>query len=61
MTSAAGRWADRSPRAGANQPAAVTLAALREAARGLEGVAVQTPLVDMPVLAGRLGLPVAAK
>ena len=61
MTSAAGRWADRSPRAGANQPAAVTLAALREAARGLEGVAVQTPLVDMPALAGRLGLPVAAK
>ena len=61
MTSAAGRWADRSPRAGANLPAAVSLAALREAARGLEGVAVQTPLVDMPALAGRLGLPVAAK
>jgi threonine dehydratase len=61
MTSAAGRWADRSPRAGANPPAAVSLAALREAARGLEGVAVQTPLVDMPALAARLGLPVAAK
>ena len=39
----------------------MTLAALREAARGLEGVAVQTPLIDMPALAGQLGLPVAAK
>jgi threonine dehydratase len=61
MTSAADRWADLSPRAGPNPRAAVTLEALRGAARGLEGVAVQTPLLDIPALAARLGVPVAAK
>jgi len=60
MTSAADRWADLSPRVGPN-PRAVPLEALRSAARGLEGVAVKTPLVDMPALSVRLGVPVAAK
>ncbi len=61
MTSAADRWADLSPRVGPNPGAAVPLEALRRAARGLEGVAVKTPLLDMSALALRLGFPVAAK
>ena len=61
MTSAADRWADLSPRVGPNPRAAVPLEALRRAAGGLEGVAVKTPLVDMPALAAHLGVPVAAK
>jgi threonine dehydratase len=44
-----------------NLPSAVTLEALRNAADALKGVAVQTPLLDIPVLSGRLGVPVAAK
>ncbi|HET9466161.1 MAG TPA: threonine/serine dehydratase [Gemmatimonadales bacterium] len=39
----------------------VPLEALRSAARELEGVAVRTPLLDMPALSARLGVPVAAK
>ena len=39
----------------------VPLEALRSAARNLEGVAVRTPLLDMPALSARLGVPVAAK
>ena len=39
----------------------VTLAAVRDAARGLEGIAVRTPIVDLPVLASRLGVPVGLK
>jgi threonine dehydratase len=39
----------------------VPLEALRSAALGLEGVAVRTPLLDMPMLSARLGVPVAAK
>ena len=61
MTSAADRRADVPPRVGPSLRSAVPLEALRSAARGLEGVAVQTPLLDMPALAGRLGFPVAAK
>lgn len=61
MTSAADRWADRSHRIDLNPGSAVPLEALRSAARGLEGVAVRTPLIDMPALSARLGLPVAAK
>lgn len=61
MTFTADRWADLSPRVEPNPTAAVSLEALRSAARGLEGVAVQTPLLDMPALAARLGVPVAAK
>jgi threonine dehydratase len=39
----------------------VTLAALRGAARVLDGVALRTPLRDDPVLTARLGLPVGLK
>ena len=39
----------------------VTLEAIREAARGLVGVAVRTPLVPVPALAERLGVPVYLK
>lgn len=35
--------------------------ALRSAAKALEGIAVRTPLVEMPALSARLGLPVRAK
>jgi threo-3-hydroxy-L-aspartate ammonia-lyase len=39
----------------------VSLAAVRDAARGLEGVAVRTPLVELPTLSAETGVPVAAK
>jgi len=39
----------------------VSLEAIREAARGLEGVAVRTPLVPVPALAERFGVPVFLK
>ncbi len=39
----------------------VTIEALRDAVRVLEGVAVRTPLLEMPVLTQRVGVPVAAK
>jgi threonine dehydratase len=41
--------------------AAVTLESLRAAARALEGVAVRTPLLDLPNLGARVGAPVALK
>jgi threo-3-hydroxy-L-aspartate ammonia-lyase len=61
MTSTRERGVGPSPRAGASQAFAVPIEALRTAARGLEGVAVKTPLVDIPALAERLGVPIAAK
>jgi threonine dehydratase len=39
----------------------VSLAAVRAAARGLEGIALRTPIVELPVLATRLGVPVGVK
>ncbi len=39
----------------------VPLEALRNAADALKGVAVRTPILDIPVLSGRLGVRVAAK
>ncbi len=39
----------------------VSLAAVRAAARGLEGIAVRTPIVDLPTLTDRLGVPVGVK
>ncbi|HET6778333.1 MAG TPA: threonine/serine dehydratase [Gemmatimonadales bacterium] len=39
----------------------VSIEALRSAARALEGVAVRTPLLDIPALARQLGVAVAAK
>lgn len=39
----------------------ISLAAVQAAARGLEGVAVRTPIVDLPSLAARTGVPVGLK
>src|SRR5919107_597475 len=46
---------------GPSRKTPVPIAAIRNAARALEGVAVRTPLLDMPLLRQRLGVPVAAK
>jgi threonine dehydratase len=43
------------------QRAAVSLEALRRAAKGLEGIAVRTPLIDLPALSERMGVEVKAK
>jgi threonine dehydratase len=40
---------------------AVTLDAVRAAARGLDGVAVRTPMVELPALITRVGVPVSLK
>jgi threonine dehydratase len=61
MTSTRDRWAELSPRHAMEQLSLVPIEALRSAARDLEGVAVQTPLLDIPALSARLGVPVAAK
>ena len=45
----------------ADPAAPVSLDSLRAAARVLEGVAVRTPLLDLPELGARLGAPVALK
>jgi threonine dehydratase len=45
----------------ADPAAPVSLDSLRAAARVLEGVAVRTPLLDLPELGARLGAPVAFK
>jgi threonine dehydratase len=45
----------------ADPAAGVTLEDVRAAARTLEGVAVRTPLIDVPSLAKRAGVPVALK
>jgi threonine dehydratase len=45
----------------ADPAAPVSLDSLRAAARVLEGVAVRTPLLDLPELVARLGAPVALK
>ena len=60
MTSAANRWAEP-PRVVLDPRATVSLEALRSAAKGLEGIAVRTPLLDAPALSHRLGRPVALK
>jgi threonine dehydratase len=39
----------------------ISIEALREAAQALRGVAIETPLLDIPALSKRLGVPVAAK
>ena len=61
MTSTRDRWAELSVDTVSTQHPVVPIEALRGAARGLEGVAVRTPLLDIPLLATRLGVPVAAK
>lgn len=60
MTSAENRWAEDS-RVALDPRPTVSLEALRSAAKGLEGIAVRTPLLDAPVLSNLLGLPVALK
>src|SRR3954463_12829748 len=59
MTSAADRWAD--PRADSPPSSKVSLAALRAAAEGLQDVAVKTPLLRIPDLDARCGVPVFLK
>jgi threonine dehydratase len=39
----------------------ITLDAVRAAARGLEGVAVRTPMAEIPALTARVGVPVSLK
>jgi threonine dehydratase len=53
--------AESSSRALAEQQATVSLAALRAAARGLDGIAVQTPLVEIAALTSRSAVPVSLK
>jgi threonine dehydratase len=60
MTSAANRWAE-APRVALDPRPTVSLEALRSAAKGLEGIAVRTPLLDAPALSDLLDLPVALK
>jgi threonine dehydratase len=61
MTSAADRWAEPSSRVPPEQRPAVSLEALRDAAKGLEGIAVRTPLVELPSLTKQSGVSVALK
>jgi threonine dehydratase len=60
MTSAANRWA-QPPRVVLDPRPTVSLEALRSAAKGLEGIAVRTPLLDSPALSDLLHVPVALK
>jgi threonine dehydratase len=59
MNSAADRWA--SPGAHSEPTSAVYLEDLRAAAEGLRGVAVETPLLSVPELDRRAGVPVLLK
>jgi threonine dehydratase len=61
MTSASDRWIDPSTQVQPDLPPSVPLEALRAAAKGLDGIAVRTPLVELPSLTDRLGVPVAVK
>ncbi len=61
MTSTRDRGAELSASAITEGRPDVPLEALRSAAQGLQGVAVQTPLLDLPALAAQVGVPVAAK
>jgi threonine dehydratase len=45
----------------ADPPAAITLEDVRAAARTLQGVVVRTPLVEVPALTARVGVPVSLK
>src|SRR3954471_5740071 len=61
MTSTGERTASLTAPGDSATAAALSVDALRSAAKALEGVAVQTPLLDIPALARRFGVPVAAK
>jgi threonine dehydratase len=60
MTSAADRGAQPGSVIPGQRPA-VPIEALRAAARGLDGIAVRTPLLELPALTHRVGVPVALK
>jgi threonine dehydratase len=60
MTSAANRRADGS-RVNPEPRSSVSLEALRAAAEGLEGIALQTPLLKCAALSERVGMPVSLK
>jgi threonine dehydratase len=59
MASAADRWAEPRVHTEGNLP--ISLEALRAAARGLVGIAVQTPLQHFPAVTSLKGFPVALK
>ena len=59
MTSAADRWAE--PRVNPERDPGVPLEALRDAARGLEGIALHTPLLPLPALTRLVGGPIFVK
>ena len=61
MISTQNRWAEPSASSVTEGAPVLPLGALRSAARGLEGVAVQTPLLPVPALTDRLGVPVLVK
>jgi threonine dehydratase len=61
MTSTGERTAGLTDQGDSATAAALSVEALRSAAKALEGIAVRTPLVDIPALAVRFGVPVAAK
>jgi threonine dehydratase len=53
MTTAADRWTERRP--------VVPFEALRAAAQGIDGIAVRTPLLELPALSSQVGVPVSLK
>jgi threonine dehydratase len=59
MASAADKWAPS--RAHPERTTVVSLEELRAAARGLRGIAVETPLLPLPALEERIGIPVLLK
>jgi threonine dehydratase len=61
MTSTADRWAEPSSPVRSGERPDLPLDALRAAAKNLEGVAVRTPLLEVPALALSAGVPVALK
>jgi threonine dehydratase len=60
MTSAANRWAEASRAASEPRPT-ISLEVLRSAAKELDGIAVRTPLVEIPALSDQLGLSIGLK
>src|SRR5215210_8894838 len=61
MTSTGERTASLTAQGDSATAAALSVEALRSAAKALDGVAVHTPLLEIPALALRFGVPVAAK
>src|SRR2546427_11327985 len=61
MAYAAESRADSSSRAIPGQRSSLPLEALRAAARGLDGIAARTPLVEIAELSSRVALPVSLK